>query len=100
MLAPSDSAPGGGVTWHSKSRRRAVSASRRAAASRTGPDPDHSAGPSPSGAAGPPSPVVQEDLQLSRFPRGRLVEPAAPPRTRALHLVDAEVADPRVLTDA
>jgi S-adenosylmethionine decarboxylase len=44
--------------------------------------------------------LSQEDLQLPRSPRGRLVEPAAPPRSKELHLVDAEAADPRVLTDA
>jgi len=37
---------------------------------------------------------------LRRHPRVRLAQPDAPPRSRELHLVDAEAADPRVLTDA
>ena len=37
---------------------------------------------------------------MPRHPRARLVEPDAPPRSRELRLVDAEAADPRVLTDA
>jgi S-adenosylmethionine decarboxylase proenzyme len=37
---------------------------------------------------------------VPQHPRARLAEPAAPSRAKALHLVDAEAADPRVLTDA
>ena len=36
---------------------------------------------------------------MRRHPRVRLAQPDAPPRSRELHLVDAEAADPRVLTD-
>jgi S-adenosylmethionine decarboxylase len=37
---------------------------------------------------------------LPRHPRVPLAEPDAPPRSKELHLVDAEAGDPRVLTDA
>jgi S-adenosylmethionine decarboxylase proenzyme len=37
---------------------------------------------------------------LPRHPRVPLAEPDAPPRSKELHLVDAEAGDPGVLTDA